>query len=109
METGIILRGKLLGVRPTVRKYTNANGEEKTTNFTEIGIETYGSDGYGGVRPFVNNVRISAEKEKDSAFMKSLNDNHFAIVELPVQLGNFQSIYTDRNAVLSVLEQSKVA
>ena len=48
-------------------------------------------------------ARISADKQNDSAFMKSLIDNHLKMVELPVNLGDYRNVYVDRDAVLVVL------
>lgn len=105
ITTGIILRGRLLGIRDTKKVYTDKSGNQQSSMFKELGIEAYAPDGYGGTRPFVHNVRISQEKEKDSAFIKSISDNHGLLVELPVLLGNFQSVYTDRNAFFTVLQE----
>lgn len=102
--TGVFLRGLLVGTKSTTNKYTDkATREVKTTLFTEIGIEVEFVNGFGQCQKMTKSARISADKQNDSAFMKSLIDNHLKIVELPVNLGDYRNVYVDRDAVLVVL------
>jgi hypothetical protein len=110
MEKGIFLRGILVGTRVVNRNYTNAQGQPQTSTFTEIGIEDEYTNSFGRVQKITRSVRISAEKEKDAAFMKSLNDNHLALIEIPINVGDFKSLYVDSSATIEILEtSSKVA
>ena len=102
--TGVFLRGLLVGTKSTTNKYTDKITREiKTTVFKEIGIEVEFINGFGQSQKMTKSARLSADKENDSAFMKSLTENHLKRVELPVNLGDYRNVYVERDAVLIVL------
>jgi len=109
MESGIFLRGVLVGTRDIKRNYTNNNGEQKTTEYKEIGIEVEYKNTYGRSQTLTKNIRISEDKTRDASFMKSLSDNHLALIELPVNVGDFKSLYVDSSATVDVIQSANAA
>lgn len=108
IETGIFLRGVLVGTKTTPNNYIDKNGQRQSSPYLEIGIEVSFINGFNQEQKLIRTARISAEKEKDSAFMKSLSDNHMALVELPVNIGDYRSCYVDSKAVLIVIEKAEL-
>jgi len=101
--TGTLVRGVLVGTKQNKNVWTDKQSQKQESTYNVIGIETSFLNGFNQEQTRIIEVRISTAKEKDSAFMKSLNDNHMAVVELPVILGDYRSVYTDSNAILTVL------
>ena len=42
-------------------------------------------------------------------FIQTLSENHGALVELPVNVGDYRNVYVDAKAVLLVIEKAKAA
>tara|TARA_B100000809_G_C15115808_1_gene522375 strand:- start:262 stop:606 length:345 start_codon:yes stop_codon:yes gene_type:complete len=106
IQTGIFLRGILVGTKLTKNRYTDKNGQNQENSYTEIGIEVSFINGFNQEQKMVKTARVSAEKEKDAFFIQTLSDNHGALVELPVNVGDYRNIYVDSKAVLLVIEES---
>lgn len=104
IQTGIFLRGILVGTKLTKNRWTDQNGKAQETSYTEIGIEVSFINGFDQEQKMIRTARISAEKEKDSFFIKTLSENHMALVELPVNVGDYRNVYVDSKAVLLVIE-----
>lgn len=104
IETGTFLRGNLVGVRDQSRDYSDANGHPKTSKWKEIGIETQIMNSFGRPQTITKVVRISSDKEKDAAFMKSLAENHNQLIEIPVNVGDYKSLYVDSSATIQLLD-----
>ena len=109
IQTGIFLRGVLVGTKLTKSRWTDQSGKPQETTYTEIGIEVSYINAFNQEQKMTKTARISSEKEKDSAFIQSLSDNYMALVELPVNVGDYRNVYVDSKAVLLVIEQAKVA
>ena len=107
IQTGIFLRGVLVGTKLTKNRYTDKNGQAQENSYTEIGIEVSFINGFNQEQKMIKTARVSAEKEKDSAFIKSLSDNFHSLVELPVNVGDYRNVYVDSNAVLLVIESAQ--
>lgn len=106
IQTGIFLRGVLVGTKLTKNRYTDKSGQAHENSYTEIGIEVSFINGFGQEQKMIKTARISADKEKDSAFIQTLQDNHMALVELPVNVGDYRNVYVDSKAVLLVIESA---
>ena len=104
IQTGIFLRGLLVGTKLTKNRWTDQNGKPQETSYTEIGIEVSFINGFEQEQKMIRTARISADKEKDAFFIKSLSENHGALVELPVNVGDYRNVYVDAKAVLLVIE-----
>ena len=106
IQTGIFLRGILVGTKLTKNRYTDKSGVAQENSYTEIGIEVSFINGFDQEQKMIKTARISSDKEKDAAFIKSLSDNYMALVELPVNVGDYRNVYVDSKAVLLVIEES---
>ncbi|PCI57425.1 MAG: hypothetical protein COB45_04280 [Gammaproteobacteria bacterium] len=106
IQTGIFLRGVLVGTKLTKNRYVDKNGKSQENSYTEIGIEVSFINGFNQEQKMIKTARVSADKEKDAAFIQSLSDNFMALVELPVNVGDYRNIYVDSKAVLLVIESS---
>jgi len=107
IQTGIFLRGILVGTKLTKNRYIDKNGQNQENSYTEIGIEVSFVNGFNQEQLMVKTARISAEKEKDAFFIQTLSENHGALVELPVNVGDYRNVYVDSKAVLLVIEPQK--
>ena len=107
IQTGIFLRGILVGTKLTKNRYVDKNGQNQENSYTEIGIEVSFINGFDQEQKMIRTARISAEKEKDAFFIKTLSDNHGALVELPVNVGDYRNVYVDSKAVLLVIESAE--
>lgn len=101
IEQGIFIRGTLVGVKQD--SFVNRATSE-VFPFTAIGICTPFVNSFGIETPMTKEIRISKEKLNDAAFMKSLSDNHMALVELEIGVGDFKNLYVGKSAVLNVLK-----
>ena len=104
IQTGIFLRGILVGTKLTKNRYTDKGGVAQENSYTEIGIEVSFVNGFDQEQKMIRTARISAEKEKDAFFIKTLSESHGALVELPVNVGDYRNVYVDSKAVLLVIE-----
>jgi len=109
METGIFLRGVLVGTKDVRRDFTDAHGVKQVAEYIEMGVEVEYTNSFGRLQKSTVAVRISEAKARDSAFMKSLNENHLAFIEVPVNNGNFKSLYLDQSATLNVITSANAA
>jgi len=107
IQTGIFLRGVLVGTKLTKNRWTDQSGKAQETSYTEIGIEVSYVNGFNQEQKMTKTARISSEKEKDAAFIKSLSENYMALVELPVNVGDYRNVYVDAKAVLVVIESAQ--
>jgi len=108
IQTGIFLRGILVGTKLTKNRYIDKNGQNQENSYTEIGIEVSFVNGFNQEQQMIKTARISAEKEKDAFFIQTLSENHGALVELPVNVGDYRNVYVDSKAVLLVIESKKL-
>lgn len=105
VSTGIFLRGILLGTKLTTNTYREKQtGNMNSTSYTEIGIEVEFMNAFNTVQKVIKTARLTSDKEKDAAFMKSLVDHVHKFVELPVNLADYRNIYVEKNAVLVVIK-----
>ncbi|PKH89016.1 hypothetical protein [Colwellia sp. Bg11-28] len=104
IQTGIFLRGILVGTKLTKNRYVDKNGQNQEVSYTEIGIEVSFVNGFDQEQKMIRTARISTEKEKDAFFIKTLSESHGALVELPVNVGDYRNVYVDSKAVLLVIE-----
>lgn len=107
IQTGIFLRGTLVGTKLTKNRYVDKNGQNQENSYTEIGIEVSFVNGFGTEQKMIKTARISSDKEKDAMFIQTLAENHNALVELPVNVGDYRNVYVDSKAVLLVIEAAK--
>ena len=107
IQTGIFLRGRLVGTKLTKNRYTDKNGQAQENNYTEVGIEVSFVNGFNQEQKMIRTARISTDKEKDAMFIQTLSENHGALVELPVNVGDYRNVYVDSKAVLLVIEPLK--
>ncbi len=107
IQTGIFLRGVLVGTKLTKNRYVDRNGQNQENSYTEIGIEVSFVNGFNQEQKMIRTARISAEKEKDAMFIQTLSENHGALVELPVNVGDYRNVYVDSKAILLVIEPLK--
>ncbi|KGK00282.1 hypothetical protein [Thalassotalea sp. ND16A] len=102
IEAGMFVRGLLVGTK-TVNKEFKKDGQLQSTQHQYLGIERAFVNQYNQEQTMVMDISISKQKQNDSAFMKSLSDNHYNIVELKINVGDFRNVYVDKDAVLNVL------
>jgi hypothetical protein len=107
IQTGIFLRGILVGTKLTKNRYTDKSGVAQENSYTEIGIEVSFINGFEQEQKMIKTARISSDKEKDSFFLQTLSENHGALVELPVNVGDYRNVYVDAKAVLLVIEPAQ--
>lgn len=107
IQTGIFLRGVLVGTKLTKNRYIDKGGVAQENSYTEIGIEVSFVNGFGTEQKMIKTARISADKEKDAMFIQTLSENHGALVELPVNVGDYRNVYVDSKAVLLVIEPAQ--
>ena len=107
IQTGIFLRGILVGTKLTKNRYTDKSGQAQENSYTEIGIEVSFINGFKQEQKMIKTARISSDKEKDAMFIQTLSENHGALVELPVNVGDYRNVYVDSNAVLLVIESAQ--
>lgn len=107
IQTGIFLRGILVGTKLTKNRWTDQSGKAQETSYTEIGISVSYINAFEQEQKITKTARISTVKEADAAFIKSLSDNYMALVELPVNVGDYRNVYVDSKAVLLVIEPAQ--
>lgn len=107
IESGIFVRGVLVGTKTLTRNFKK-DGQDQTTQQFYVGIERKFINNYNQEQTMYFDLLVSKEKQLDSSFMKSLQDNIYKIVELKVNVGDFRNIYIDKNSILTILEDSKI-
>ncbi|KGJ86860.1 hypothetical protein [Colwellia psychrerythraea] len=107
IQTGIFLRGILVGTKLTKNRYTDKSGAAQENSYTEIGIEVSFINGFNQEQKMIKTARVSSDKEKDAMFIQTLSENHGALVELPVNVGDYRNVYVDSKAVLLVIEPAE--
>lgn len=104
MDCGIFIKGRLIG---TKNGFNLKKGTGERFDYVALGIDIPFINSFNIVTSMVKEIRISLDKQKDAAFMKSLQENHLAIVELQIGVGDYKNLYVSKDAVLNVLEPAQ--
>jgi hypothetical protein len=103
METGLLIRGMLVGTKPINDGWKNKDtGVWTDKHVTVIGVEVDYVNGFGRSQTFTREVQLFDTKLNDAAFMKSINDNCGKLIELPCFV-NYGKLVVENSAVLIVL------
>lgn len=102
MEYGIFIKGKLIGVKTG---FNTKKGTGERFEYVALGIDIPFVNSFGISSTLTKEIRISQDKQKDAAFMKSLQENHLAFIEIEIGVGDYRNLFVSKNAVINVLEK----
>lgn len=104
MNTGLILRGRLLGTKDSKDTWTDKQtGELKERNYKEIGIEIDFINGFNIEQKLTKTARIFDDKLKDSSFIKAISESHLKLVEVSVFV-NYGKLCVESDAILTCFD-----
>lgn len=108
MQTGLIMRGVLLGTRVVnYQQIDKQNGMITNKQRTEIGIEAYSTGAFGEDKNVTHNVRISEAKMQDTKLLGDLSKLHSAVVELSVWVNDKGHIYLNKDAAVVQVQNTE--
>lgn len=104
MECGIFIKGRLVGIK---NGFNIKKGTGERFDYVALGIDIPFVNSFQMQTSMVKEIRISTDKQKDAAFMKSLEENYLAVVELQIGVGDFRNLFVSKDAVLNILEPAQ--
>ena len=105
IEQGIYITGQLIGTKQGA--YVNkVTGE--SFPYTALGISIPFVNSFQQQDSLIKEIRIGKDKLNDASFMKSLADNHNAIVKLEIGVGDYKNLYVVKHAILEVIQPSEM-